>query len=780
MSRTQIRLGLVFEGGVSLAVWMSGMTHEIDLLRRAGAPERAELPAGAGPALRGWRALCDELGVDVIVDVVAGTSAGGINGAVLAAAVAAGNPLPSLEQLWVQAAQLSRGKLLRPAGRDPLTSLLDGSYFTDQLRGMFDQALAAGGRPAGHPVTLLTTATALGDQDVVWRDSSGSPFATADHRRVYRFRHDPGAVTFHPPAEAMPGDPFALFTPGDPRQLTAATAAEVTRAARATASFPGAFEPVDEATLAAYRVRGGTDLPVPGDARGAVLVDGGVLDNTPFEPLLTEIGRRQMESECRRVIGYVTAEDGLTRSTVPVPDGSGRRRLARDWFPVLTSALRMGSGVSFRNGVDALAGRSIDAERRGRGTGELFGEVLRDPGTARAGAELLYPLYRRNRIESGLLDAYRLHTGELTVRPLCAPSLRGIDPGEAPCWVPPADLDRACDTAALWRWGTVAADRTVRLLIRDLGARAAGTSHRDDALRSLGRVHSAVIAVRDHLSSLVAAAKSDDPATLLRAVNEAAEASSSPAVLAALLRDAATVHHAATGAAAGPDEVLRAALLVDVLASAVGGDGPFGGAAAFDVLRMGPDVPSPLVHPQRPLGAWKLYGTQLGHFGAFARPEWRAADFVWGRLDGAAHLIRLLGENGDGLPRAGAPDRVRAAQQAVLAEENAGPAGLTAGLRAVDDLTTGATLDLIRDTPDGRAMAQDTVTDVLRMLAVRGPGTPPAVPLAGSWAATLLGGKALPGRPPATWIKPVIRLGTAWWPRRRFWRWVRGPGGKAG
>ena len=30
MANTQVRLGLVFEGGVSLAVWMSGVAHEID------------------------------------------------------------------------------------------------------------------------------------------------------------------------------------------------------------------------------------------------------------------------------------------------------------------------------------------------------------------------------------------------------------------------------------------------------------------------------------------------------------------------------------------------------------------------------------------------------------------------------------------------------------------------------------------------------------------------------------------------------------------------------
>ena len=48
--RKQVRLALVVEGGVSLAVWMSGMVHEVDLLRRAGAPGRPDLGTGGSDA----------------------------------------------------------------------------------------------------------------------------------------------------------------------------------------------------------------------------------------------------------------------------------------------------------------------------------------------------------------------------------------------------------------------------------------------------------------------------------------------------------------------------------------------------------------------------------------------------------------------------------------------------------------------------------------------------------------------------------------------------------
>ena len=48
----------------------------------------------------------------------------------------------------------------------------------------------------------------------------------------------------------------------------------------------------------------------------------------------------------------------------------------------------------------------------------------------------------------------------------------------------------------------------------------------------------------------------------------------------------------------------------------------------------------------------KLTGTQLSHFGAFAKRSWRANDFLWGRLDAAQRIIGWL----DGLEPAAASD----------------------------------------------------------------------------------------------------------------------------
>ena len=246
----------------------------------------------------------------------------------LACSIATGQPLPDLKKLWTETTQLEPGKLLRPPDTEPLDSLLDGRYFADQLTAALRTALgtpAPNGQqtPAGrawHPVSLLTTATALGVQARPWIDSAGRRFDVADHRRVYRFRHDPTRLRYVPrrAAEELPPDPFELFEPADPGELQPDDLPTVARAARATAGFPAAFEPVDEADHEADLMPQSLDLvtaPAP-------LVDGGVLDNAPFEPLIGEIARREVDANWRR-------SHRLRRRQRRARDDHGRERRRR-------------------------------------------------------------------------------------------------------------------------------------------------------------------------------------------------------------------------------------------------------------------------------------------------------------------------------------------------------------------------------------------------------------------------------------------------------------------
>ena len=65
----------------------------------------------------------------------------------------------------------------------------------------------------------------------------------------------------------------------------------------------------------------------------------------------------------------------------------------------------------------------------------------------------------------------------------------------------------------------------------------------------------------------------------------------------------------------------------------------------------------------RPPGKPLLEGIAIMHFGAFFKRGWRENDYLWGRLDGSARLLRmLLGEDDRGL-------RARAFDAIVSAEE---------------------------------------------------------------------------------------------------------------
>jgi hypothetical protein len=82
----------------------------------------------------------------------------------------------------------------------------------------------------------------------------------------------------------------------------------------------------------------------------------------------------------------------------------------------------------------------------------------------------------------------------------------------------------------------------------------------------------------------------------------------------------------------------------------------------------------------------KVTGLRLGHFGGFLKASWRANDWLWGRLDGADHLTRLLLAP-DRLRRAPDPDHLveglLAAGGATRGEPEA--AELTRAVKAISD-----------------------------------------------------------------------------------------------
>jgi hypothetical protein len=60
----------------------------------------------------------------------------------------------------------------------------------------------------------------------------------------------------------------------------------------------------------------------------------------------------------------------------------------------------------------------------------------------------------------------------------------------------------------------------------------------------------------------------------------------------------------------------------------------------IELVQISGDSQSPLGGPNR--AADKLLGLQLAHFAAFYKQSWRANDWIYGRLDGAERLVRVL------------------------------------------------------------------------------------------------------------------------------------------
>ncbi|GAA1883077.1 DUF3376 domain-containing protein [Asanoa iriomotensis] len=709
---TELRLALVFNGGVSLAVWMAGVTHEIDRLRRAEGP---------------WRDLLRDANVRVVVDIVAGTSAGGLNGTLLACAVAAGEPLPSeLRDLWIRDAALTTGKLLDDTAETP-HSLLDGGYLTRMIRSVVgpraQRVADRGGHPA-DPVTLFVTATATGGPQPRGTDSLGQRFGYEDHRRLYRFVAD-GQRQVHDPELGPHPTVRNDFTAGE----------ALVTAARASAGFPGAFPPVSEEPLLALPdLRVHPDLPHLRDLP-TFLVDGGVLDNAPFAPVVEEMAQRTVNGPYRRILAYVVPSSGVRGSgaVVPASDVAGFRPPLHS---VVSGSLNLPREVDFRTDVDELDERLAVAEESP--ADRLFDRLHGPAGSdLRATAARLIQEYRRARTVDGVWKARRLLRRRPLSTDLGRPERVDVSEllGDHNLWVPPAGtpLDHALD-GPLWTWGVSAAQQVVTVMLRDVRRHLDGDKQAPEfaepqrlahglsaALAKILAIDSAVRrATLDHaLAAGVGPAASDE--TLAGVVNAAFTEQRVREHLLVVVRSATSAYAESVGS--DPAEVVSRALAAEVLSRAFAEPSMRAHTPPFDFVRIGPDVDSPLVAlgDYRDVGDRKLFGTRVGHFGAFAADGARAHDWLWGRLDAAAHLTRLVLRDE---PPAAVERRVAAVQMAILDDES-GRAGAPDGaallqrLAAAHHRVTGDGRELVRSFlrgDDGRSTATGVARAATRLL----------------------------------------------------------------
>jgi patatin-related protein len=377
----EVRLALVCYGGVSLAIYMSGITREIQELVTASAlrlaPDAGEPSGTATVYARLIEALENEARthgdphrIQVGVDVVAGTSAGGINGICLARALDGDYSQEAIRDFWITKADF--GTLLDPKVEALLAKVRAESANLYGIAPQLDKLLGA---PQGHPSWFARSTVGK------WA-----------HRIGAARRLKAPVITFvkDPPRSALHGDlmcsltwdalngmqkrtrptaaPFLFAGSGIDLAVTSTEFAghydavplshelvfdEAHRhvfrihgagggsldpdvgmlafAARATASFPGAFAPVSldhfrRQVKAADEKADWDDIArrylrrYPGDEKGIArrFVDGGVLDNMPFDAAIAAIRRRTSQVEVRRALVYVEPSPTLVASDDPL------------------------------------------------------------------------------------------------------------------------------------------------------------------------------------------------------------------------------------------------------------------------------------------------------------------------------------------------------------------------------------------------------------------------------------------------------------------------------
>ena len=349
MREKELRLALVCYGGVSLAVYMHGITKELWRLTRASRAfhDRTECTPGSEAIYRDLleRIAHDkEIKLRVLIDVIAGSSAGGMNGIFLAQAISTGQSLEPLTDLWLERADVE--VLLDPDARPlsrftkfwavPIAWLLMRFRGTTVERTVSSEARSEVRRKLSgfvrarwfHPPFGGVTFTnlILDALDTMAATPCGPPLlpdrqpldlsvtVTDFHGYNQKLRiHSP------PLAEEREHRLTIAFTDRGIGPRSLADAAELSFAARATASFPGAFPPfnvaeIDKVLKSRKRLWAGREAflhrifprsAANGSPEDLVLIDGSVLANAPFRPAIDALRNRPARREVDRRFVYL-------------------------------------------------------------------------------------------------------------------------------------------------------------------------------------------------------------------------------------------------------------------------------------------------------------------------------------------------------------------------------------------------------------------------------------------------------------------------------------------
>src|SRR5512132_1446508 len=697
--RQDIRLAVVLNGGVSLAIWISGVTlgaappgdgpplgrdnlrsrARPDERRCPGRRDRGDVGRWAQRRLPGPRPH-PRSGPHPDARPVARPRQPGE-----AAARSAARSSPSV---------VADGRRLLPA-RGP-------------RRAGPDARPGPAGRSTGDlgdsPVELILTGTLWQGRTGSFTDDMGAAITEMDHDATFHFSLRPG------------GD-----AAGDDRSR-GGLVDQLAAAARCTSSFPAAFEPHFVGITDWTKVGEGPWASTAGPANfrdPQYLVDGGVLLNKPIRPALDEIYKQTGEFLVRRVLAYVVPHPGephvpgeprapgpaATAQRPPVPQAREvllgvltRLRSTDSVARELTETRNRNAAAQARRRIRdrRAATMTTAADQRAEGAREGYVEV-RIGLAARTAGRLLaagqeretgrwserdliaafQALLQARRAEAadpsfiprGTLGDALQRLGDMAVdllkravwlAPMDSPWQKAIvdaraalagtlektraDRGRldaywstAPAGTTSAGpmaprqgdtLGSATNPATLAQWlDQVLRDwDTVRVPEEGAGSRTQWLYRRAlDIARHLHGCAGAIAAVAGVPVGADAGPRDrDEPAAVARS-----RAAIDPGGLEQKRLRALYIYLLAAPAPDGPEEVLRRMLKLDVVQLAFSG-------ASQDVEQEVELVQLSAAHPET------LTGVQLHHFGAFYRSSWRMNDWLHGRMDGAAHLVRVL------------------------------------------------------------------------------------------------------------------------------------------
>jgi patatin-related protein len=688
----ELRIALALNGGVSLAVWIGGVTTEVE-----------RLISGRGA----YKELLELTRTAPRVDVISGASAGGLNGALLAMAIAHRTSLAPLRDLWIDKGTLTT--LLRDPLQPKAQSLLKGDdFFLPELRKAF-RALwnpnpALRRRAQEAPIILSVTTSLLEGKSNKIADDYGTIINDISHKARFVFKRSAEVV--------QEDDPF----------WDRAVIDKLALAARCTASFPGAFEasyvPIKETTTNPNRPDM-TDHIRPRVHSSRYVVDGGVLDNKPIEGALEAIYSQRSDRNVRRVLAYVVPDPGGE------PSGGQGAVLGLEKPPsaaavAIASLITLPRNESILDELRSIRDQNRKVEEWRHASISLTS--LLEPNTIERLARDLFPVYVSVRKDASIRYIVERISATLAAGEQAGLPFRGrrewlyslFDELSLP-WIPdrfaPAREAGESDVGD-WKWGTRAIEKiagTVLDVIRRTQALAALLPDEPPELPGLWRRAFDVVSEIDRLRQVdrtfwgnqarriveeshleedgehgledmesdatrnVQSALDEWRAQTLRfrigkladsssrTLQEAGEAlalelastlKAARSVIRAALADVETMELRDVERArsdlrklveflhldAPPARILWQLLTLHVVTASLPGSEPTD--QVLELVQVSADTPS-TVGPLD-LAKEKLTGIQLGHFGAFYRRSWRANDWLHGRLDGAYRLVQIV------------------------------------------------------------------------------------------------------------------------------------------